>query len=118
MPLEPTIAESGQVLAVNAALAKQTRDLGQVAVVAALGMEFDADTNSHTKMLSTLTSWDALAADPTLVGSGAFRDGKLAWTLADNTKVLLTKAEVQEVLDAIAVRGALLHLEYTQTKEV
>lgn len=41
---------------------------------------------------------------------------KILWTLADNSVTLISKNELQSVIDALAVRAGILHAQYTQIK--
>lgn len=81
---------------------KAKRDeLEQSPVTTPLG-EFDADQKSLMRMDSAIAAFDSL---PTLL------DGKLGWKRANNTIVWLTKAELESIRVAIAVRAATLHYQ-------
>ena len=97
-------------------LAKSDRNEGQVLPIEVNGKVFDADMGSFWKLTGAVSSFTALVNDTELKSKGAVQDGKLMWTLADNTNTPCTKTNLQAVVNAIAIRAAKLQLEYVTAK--
>lgn len=112
-PVKPVTTAAKQADITNA---KFKRDSGQYAEITVDGKTFDCDAISYEKMKGTLASWTTLIGDSTLIELGMVVDGKLGWTLADNTVAFLDQTELQAVVDAIAVRAALLQAQYVAAK--
>lgn len=118
MPLEPQFEASGEDKSIAIETARTERNEGQFANLTVESLVFDADQISHAKMMSSLVSWDALVYNQELIDRKAVINGKLVWVLADNTPTLLTKEVLQSALDEIAIRAALLQLDYSEAKQV
>lgn len=85
---------------------KRKRDAIEVMPISVNGNSYDVDERSRRRMELALDQWENL---PTLD-----QDNKLAWKLATNDYVLLSKTELTDVLNSITVllaqRAANLHV--------
>ncbi|MDO6708393.1 DUF4376 domain-containing protein [Photobacterium sp. 1_MG-2023] len=116
LPPEPVFSvQDAQPYLVTAA--KQARDDGRYAPIIVDGHMFDADLQSYENITGTVTDWDILVADQMLIESGLIVDGQMKWTLANNSEILVTKADLAKVVRAIKTRAALLHREYQLVKQ-
>ena len=97
-------------------MAKVQRDTGQYAPITVDGNTYDADSVSYKKMNGSLGSWETLVNDAELIAAGAVVDSKLVWVLEDDSKVAITKVQLQSVVDAIAIRTAILQAQYSEVK--
>jgi hypothetical protein len=97
--------------------AKSLRDTSRYEVITVGGNVFDATPLAYTNITGSLLSWDALMLSPDLLASGAVTGSTMAWTLADNTMVYVTKDMLQALADTLAVRSAVLHVDYTEAKK-
>ena len=86
---------------------KHWRNVHEVSPVSTSYGTFDAGQTSDERMARSIRNWDVLKT--------LNADGKLTWTMADNTYNPLTKAELQDAYDQIdearAARSSLLHLK-------
>jgi len=80
------------------------------------GLTFDSDEQSYKNLVGSLANWTTLINDSSLLERQAIVDGKLLWVLADNSTVYLTQQQIQNVVDAIAVRVVNLQLDYMAVK--
>jgi len=90
---------------------KYWRDLHEVAPVNTSFGLFDADSRSDLRMANSISQFAEL---PTVV------EGKLPWKRADNTYVLLSCTELEQVFEEVkkfrSIRGALLHEKAEQLR--
>lgn len=86
------------------------RDIHEIAPVDTSFGVFDSDERSDARMAGSIKHFETL---PTLTA-----DNKLVWKKADNSKIALTKTELEQVYDEIqtkrASRGAILHIKAEQ----
>lgn len=116
LPSEPVFVEQdAQLYLVTAA--KQARDDGRYAPITVDGHTYDANLQSYENITGTVTDWDILVNDQQLIDCGLIVDGQMKWTLANNTEILVTKADLEQVVSAIRTRSALLHREYQLVKQ-
>lgn len=84
------------------------RDTLESSPVTALGHTVDADEKSDKRMAEALAVWDSLG------------QASIDWTMADNSVVPLTKADLQDLYDEMrrvrALRGLQLHARARQLK--
>jgi hypothetical protein len=83
------------------------------------GHMLDCDPKSTDRMAGCLAAWDSLPLEPGQIEeTGGVR--RVFWTLADNTKVGFTKAELQSLLDSLvlarAVRGSRIYAAFQRLK--
>lgn len=95
---------------------KRLRDTGRYDVIEVAGRVYDADPQSYMNLTGTLESWTRLVADQSLIDAGIVKDGKMLWTLQDNSNVFLSKTQLQLVVDSIRVRAGVLHAQYQAAK--
>lgn len=115
-PIDNSTDPAVKIHELDIAEAKMERDVGQYAPITVGVNTYDADIVSYKKMTGSIGSWDTLVNDAALIEAGAVLDGKLIWVLEDDSMVPLTKVELQEVIDAIAVRTAILQAQYSAVK--
>lgn len=96
--------------------AKKARDDGRDNPITVGGLSFDADQEAYENLKGVVASWEAMIGDQSLIDAGLVVDGKMAWTLADNSIVMVTKEALQAVVDAIRIRAGLLHAQYQADK--
>lgn len=84
---------------------KTWRDHWEQSPIGVLGQMFDADEAALTRMNLALQAFNGLAAG-----------GTLTWTLHDNSRMELSQEQLQQVLTAVALRSAQLHVRYNQLK--
>lgn len=94
--------------------AKRDRDALKTApiavdVSAGLGLVFDMDDQARININNTLEAWDAINA---AVGG----TGEIAWTLADNTEIMVTVMDLVAVKTAATLRGLQAHMDYQAIK--
>lgn len=91
----------------------------EAAPVEVAGHMLDCEPISTDRMAGCLAAWDSLPLEPGQIEeTGGVR--RVFWTLADNTKVGFTKAELQSLLDALvlarAVRGSRIYAAFQRLK--
>ena len=97
--------------------AKYRRDVGRYAPITVDGLTYDADETAYANIQGSVNNWDTLVNDETLLAKGLVRDGTMLWTLADDSHTFVTKDQLEAVLSSLTLRAALLHVEYTESKE-
>lgn len=90
--------------------AKQARDSGQYLPIEVGGRIFDAHEAAQRNIEGAIRKFS-------LLDSMLRSDGTLDWTLADNSDIPVTLSDLVAVEDAIALRYALLHAQYTALKK-
>lgn len=98
--------------------AKIQRDLNRYAPIDSGGNLFDADALAYENMKGTVASWEGLVSSQELLASGLVDGTKMAWTLADNSVVWVTKQDLEAVILAVSVRAGMLQAGYVAAKGV
>lgn len=83
---------------------KAIRDSEEVKPIAYNGNLFDYDSKARDRISSAIIALDV-------------SKGKIAWTTADNTNVLVTADDLRGVVANVAVRSNQLHAKYRELKE-
>ena len=83
---------------------KIMRDTAEVEPITYQGYSFDYDSKARERISAAIIALDV-------------SKGKIAWTTADNTNVLVTADDLRGVIAAVAVRSNKLHTAYRAAKE-
>jgi len=113
---EPEYTDTTFYIDFNKVNGKYTRDRERYSLIEVDGLTFDSDEQSYKNLVGSLANWTTLINDSSLLERQAIVDGKLLWVLADNSTVYLTQQQIQNVVDAIAVRVVNLQLDYMAVK--
>jgi len=113
---EPEYTDTTFYTDFNKVNGKYTRDRERYSLIEVDGLTFDSDEQSYKNLVGSLANWTTLINDSSLLERQAIVDGKLLWVLADNSTVYLTQQQIQNVVDAIAVRVVNLQLDYMAVK--
>lgn len=93
-------------------VAKGDRDTGRYAPITVDGLTYDATQEAYDNLQGMVNSWETMIADQALIDAGLVVDGRMYWTLADNSNVLVAKEMLAAVVNAIRLRAGLLHAQY------
>ena len=113
------VPREAQPVFVSAYQIREKRDELELLPISVSGFVIDCDTKSEMRMRDCLDAWDILPFT-----AGQFEDvggeKTVFWVLANNTKVGLTKQQLEDVytgmLQARAVRGAKIFAAYQAFK--
>lgn len=83
---------------------KNIRDTEEVKPISYNGNLFDFDDKARDRINSAIIALDV-------------SKGKIAWTTADNTEVMVNADDLRGVIAAVALRSNELHVKYRQLKE-
>lgn len=114
-PPEPVYVETDASIYLMQ-VAKEARDTGRYAPITVDGLTYDATQEAYDNLQGVVSSWETMIADQALIDAGLVVDGKMYWTLANNSNTLVTKETLQAVVTAIRVRAGLLHAQYQADK--
>ena len=113
---EPEYTDTTFYIDFNKVNGKYTRDRERYSLIEVDGLTFDSDEQSYKNLVGSLVNWTILINNAVLIERQAVVGAKLLWVLADNSTVYLTQQQIQNVVDAIAVRVVNLQLDYMAVK--
>jgi len=113
---EPEYTDTTFYTDFNKVNGKYTRDRERYSLIEVDGLTFDSDEQSYKNLVGSLVNWTILINNAVLIERQAVVGAKLLWVLADNSTVYLTQQQIQNVVDAIAVRVVNLQLDYMAVK--
>lgn len=83
---------------------KYARDTEEVKPISYQGYRFDYDSKARDRINAAIIALDV-------------SKGKIEWTTADNTEVMVNADDLRGVIAAVAMRSNELHVKYRQLKE-